>query len=349
MQSTHPSDVPSPRDIEDALGQSVVVVYAQSPTQSNRIEALLRRADFDNLTFVVAVEAIHRLATGLRPDLLVMDPQGVSVEALAGFERITGDPDAPAIVWVSEESALEPSPGWVSDSLSLGDPDELARLKIVRALLTRRLRSTMAQQASSRRSLPAREGGAPWAQLTPLEESLLASLTRVAEFRVDPTGGHARRVGELAAGLALAMDMGEPFSELLQLAAPLHDIGTVGVPDPIITKDRPLGPDESGIMKLHTSLALRLLGDGEDPILEVARRVALGHHERWDGRGYPTGASGTDISIEARIVAVADSYEALSRGRSHEEALEVIVSESGGAFDPRVVGALVRLVDRAAA
>ncbi|MEZ4425855.1 MAG: HD domain-containing protein [Gemmatimonadota bacterium] len=191
---------------------------------------------------------------------------------------------------------------------------------------------------------------APIGPTTELERSLLALLARVAEFRIDPGGTHAVRVGHLAADLALALEMDEAFCEMIRWAAPLHDLGTVGVPDHVLTHAPPLSGPDANVMKLHTSVIEVLLGREEGPALvEMIRRVAVGHHERWDGRGYPEGLRGASIPIEARIVAVADTYQSLTHRMPRADAMKEIMAEAGAAFDPQVVGALVRVAARAAA
>lgn len=197
---------------------------------------------------------------------------------------------------------------------------------------------------------PTPSRGALVGPTTELERSLLTLLARVAEFRIDPGGTHAVRVGHLAADLALALEMDEAFCEMIRWAAPLHDLGTVGVPDHILAHAPPLSGPDANMMKLHTSVIEVLIGRDEGPALvEMIRRVAVAHHERWDGHGYPEGLRGTSIPIEARIVAVADTYQSLTHRMPRAEAMREIMAEAGGAFDPQVVGALVRVAARAAA
>ena len=350
-----PKETLATHELEDAMLRSKVAVYAGSPAASTRLATVLRGAGFDNLTFIVEDEAFLGLVATLQPDLLIVDPTQAPPSLIRDLEPVRRMPEAPAVFWVESETVpLTSPPAWSTDRLILEESPEMVQLRITRALLARQLRAVLAADRGptpSNRSFVG-EGGAPVAnyrRMTDLERGLLDSLARVSEFRVDAHGTHARRVGEISATLAMHMEMGEPFCELLQQAAPLHDVGTIGVPDSILTKNRRLDAEESSVMKLHTSLGLAVLGEGSDPIIEMARRIAVGHHERWDGLGYPNGLTGTDIPIEARIVAVADSYEALSRSHSSQDALDAIVAESGKAFDPRVVGALVRLVDRVAA
>ncbi len=186
------------------------------------------------------------------------------------------------------------------------------------------------------------------------------SLVKLAESRDYNTGEHVVRVAELCRLLAGKLRnrekyknyINDSFIEYIFKAAPLHDIGKVGIPDSILLKPGKLTPEEFEIMKTHTVI-------GEETLLEVKRRysgykflemavnIARHHHERWDGTGYPDGLTGEDIPLSARIMAVADTYDALRSKRvykdalSHRESLEVIKQESGTHFDPEIVEVLL--------
>jgi putative two-component system response regulator len=184
-----------------------------------------------------------------------------------------------------------------------------------------------------------------------LEESHAGTLERLAravECRDDATGQHTHRVGELSAKIASALGFTEQRARLLRRAAPLHDVGKIGIPDAILYKPGPLTPEEFAVMSTHTTMGAQLLADGRSPITELAERIARSHHERWDGTGYPDRLSGEEIPLEARIVAVADFYDALTSDRpyraawSQERTLQAIHAGRGTHFDPAVVDALFR-------
>lgn len=188
-----------------------------------------------------------------------------------------------------------------------------------------------------------------------LEEARLELLDRLAaagECRDDDTGQHTRRVGELSARLAAALDLPAEQVELIRRAAPLHDVGKIGIPDAILLKADRLTPQEFEVMKTHTSSGARLLAGSRSKVLQVAEQIAGAHHERWDGGGYPAGLAGERIPLAARIVTVADTFDALTNDRPYREsrspleALDEIRRESGKQFDPRVVDALMRLTGR---
>jgi putative two-component system response regulator len=187
----------------------------------------------------------------------------------------------------------------------------------------------------------------------------LLRLSRAAEFRDDDTGVHIVRIGFLACELALLLHQNEAFARLLRQAAPMHDIGKIGVPDGVLKKPGKLSPEERVLMNEHARMGAEILGRSRIPLFQLAAEVALGHHERWDGHGYPAGLAGTAIPLSGRIVAVVDFFDALTMDRcyrpafSDETALQMLLAERGGAFDPTVVDtflahapALIALRDR---
>jgi hemerythrin-like metal-binding protein len=170
------------------------------------------------------------------------------------------------------------------------------------------------------------------------------SLALASQYRDDDTGWHIMRMTQFAVTIAKAMGLSEKQRDLLRQAAPMHDVGKIGIPDSILLKPAGLTPDEFDVIKSHTIIGANILA-GKDPLIAAARDIARSHHERWDGTGYPDGLAGENISVLARICAVADVFDALLSTRPYkkpwtvEMACEWIVSESGKSFDPAVVRA----------
>jgi putative two-component system response regulator len=183
--------------------------------------------------------------------------------------------------------------------------------------------------------------------ITALNIEMLARLAAAAEFRDDDTGQHTRRVGNLSVSIAERLGLTELEIGLIRLAAPLHDVGKIALPDAILCKPGRLSEAEFELMKTHATVGGEMLAGSAFALLEVAQQVALTHHERWDGGGYPNGVAGEEIPIAGRIVAVADVFDALTHVRpykaawSRADAIAEITSHAGGQFDPRVVEAFL--------
>jgi HD-GYP domain-containing protein (c-di-GMP phosphodiesterase class II) len=171
---------------------------------------------------------------------------------------------------------------------------------------------------------------------------LIDKLSGAAEFKDVETSNHTKRVGEIAALLAHGAGLSENEVEEIRATAPMHDIGKIGIPDHILLKRGPLTPEEFETIKRHTIIGHQLLRDEEDDFLHTAAIIALEHHEHFDGSGYPYGKRGSDISLEGRIVAIADVFDALTSKRPYkeawslEEAFRYIAEHAGTHFDPEL-------------
>ena len=205
------------------------------------------------------------------------------------------------------------------------------------------------------------------AELAASREEVIHCLARAAEYRDDITGQHVVRVGRYAGIIARELGFSEADVEMLELAAQLHDVGKIGIPDAILNNHGKLDPEQFAVMQRHCSFAKKILtplGEQEwrtlqahsqigaslleissSPILMLAARIAQTHHEWWNGKGYPLGLAGEDIPLEGRITAVADVFDALSSPRTYkapiprEKCLAIMAEDRGTHFDPRVLDA----------
>lgn len=181
------------------------------------------------------------------------------------------------------------------------------------------------------------------------EKDTLMRLARVGEYRDTDTARHLLRMSRYSRALADAIGLPEDEAELIELAAPLHDIGKIGIPDSILRKNGPLSDEELAIMRQHPKIGHDILEDSPSKYLRLGGEIALAHHERYDGSGYPFGISGQDIPLSARIVAIADVFDALTSVRPYksawsiESAMQYLLKESGRHFDPALVKVMLTL------
>jgi putative two-component system response regulator len=316
------------------------------------LERILRRAGFTNLRSTTNPLMIDSMYNEAKPDIILLDlhmPEMDGFEALKLLRsKLEGNDYLPILVLtadVSSEAKQRALQEGALDFLTKPFDKSEVILRITNLLKTRFYHLEL-QRHNDQLEKRVRE------RTMELEKSqfeILQLLARTSEFRDDDTGEHTMRVGKLAGMLALALGMPEEEAELIALAAPLHDIGKLGVPDSILLKPGRFTPEEFNHMKTHTIIGGSILEEIHFPVLQLAKTIALTHHERWDGAGYPNGLKGEDIPICGRIVAVADFFDALTHERPYkkawpeEDAIEEICKESGAHFDPQVVKAFLRM------
>ena len=179
------------------------------------------------------------------------------------------------------------------------------------------------------------------------EHETLLRLAKAGEYRDEETGNHVIRMAKYSHLIAKQLGLDEAECEAIELAAPMHDIGKIGIPDQILLKPGKLSPEEFTIIKQHARIGYEILKDSPSKYLQMGAVIALGHHEKFNGSGYPQGLREEDIPLVARIVAVADVYDALSSTRCykpawpHDDVLNMLNEQSGQHFDPRCVQAFI--------
>ena len=338
-------------DLHSFTAARIIVVDDDEPTL--RVMArMLARAGYRRVTTTNRPENVDALCDRLRPDLLVLDlhmPHLDGFGVLEAIRRRVRGPDRLPVIVLTGDDATESR----RRALGLGARDFVNKpIDAVELLL--RIRNQleardMQRQLEENSAMLDLRVAERTERLERAHLDMLERLALTAECRDDDTSEHAQRVGRSAALIAAELRLDERTCELIRVAAPLHDIGKVAIPDAILHKPGPLTQDEYELMKTHVTVGGRLLGGGKTPALRMAGQIALCHHERWDGTGYPFGMSGEDIPLVARVVALADVFDVLTHERPYKEAwpvdksLDEVRRERGKHFDPDVVDAFMRL------
>jgi putative two-component system response regulator len=335
----------------DGTWAKILIVDDQLPNVT-LLQRMLEQWGYEHVTATTQSHEVPNLCAQLDPDLLLLDlqmpkPDGFELMEILG-PRIVQAPRLPVLVLTADATSATRQRALsvgASDFLSKPlDPLEV-RLRIANLLETRRLELEMVGQNQLLEArVRERTGDLERARLELLERLALA-----AEYRDDNTQEHAQRVGRTVALLGTAMGLSDTDAEVLLRAAPLHDIGKIGVPDAILLKSAHLTPEEFAVMQAHTTIGAQILSGSEFAILRTAEQIAVSHHERWDGAGYPFGLARDAIPLSGRLVAVADVFDALVHERPYkaewplERAVEEILSLAGTHFDPDVVNAFMSL------
>lgn len=301
-----------------------IMVVDDEPTNL-RILKLMLQDDYELRFAKSGAEAISLVASET-PDLILMD---VMMPGMTGFDacldiKACGQYNHIPVIFVTAlKDEVDEATGF-----ECGGVDYITKplsAAIVKARVRNHLSLVRAEELKSTRL------------------QIIQKLGRAAEYKDNETGLHVMRMSHYSRLLALAYGFPEQYAEDLLNAAPMHDIGKIGIADSILQKPGKLTVEEFEEMKKHPAIGAEILGQSDVDILKLARSVALHHHEKWDGSGYPFGLKGASIPIEARIVALADVFDALTSERPYkkawtvEAALELLSEQSGKHFDPELV------------
>lgn len=332
----------------------LIVIVDDQVTGRKILEQIVRDtcADADVVSFGDPYEALSRIRSDA-PDLILTDYKMPTMDGITLIRMVRGIPhcaDVPImVVTIIDERKIR------YEALDAGATDFLTR-PIDRYECRARCRNLL----TLRKQHKIIQDRAKWLEdqvalatqeIQARERETLLRLAKAGEYRDEGTGNHILRIAQYSHLLAVAMGLPQGRCEEIELAAPMHDIGKIGIPDDILRKNGPLTDRERAIMCRHTDIGYEILRGSPSRHIQLGAIVALNHHERYGGGGYPSGISGEDIPLSARIVSVADVYDALTTIRpykdawSAQKALEYMQKMSGSCFDPRCITALLRSFD----
>lgn len=315
------------------------------------IQAMLEGVTTSIYTASNGQEALDLLESTPGIDIVLLDLQMPVMDGFEALQRIKLNftlMNIPVIVVTADQQEVTRVLGLgANDFLAKPfNPDEL-RLRVQNHVRSKKYQdiisnmNAMLEEEVSKKTADLRDA---LALSQEAEYEICLRLGRASEFRDMETGMHTRRISEMSKALALLAGLPEEQAELLRFASPLHDVGKIGIPDRILLKPGKLDETEMQIMKLHTTIGGRILSEGERfHSLEAGCTVALQHHEKWDGSGYPKGLKGEEIHIFARIVMITDVFDALASDRPYKKAFPIekiltIMEEGRGSFfDPHLL------------
>jgi putative two-component system response regulator len=330
-----------------------ILIVDDEPANVEMLRRLLERAGFDRIESTTDPREASALYVRCRPDLILLDLNMPEMSGLAVMDQLNEIAEASYLPILMMTGDMTPEAR--REALSRGAKDFVSKpyhadevLLRIRTLLETRFLYFQVQSQNQILEAKVRERTR---ELEAAQIEIIERLARAAEFRDDNTGQHTERVGQMAALLARQMGLPDPQVSLIRRAAPLHDVGKIGIPDAILLKLGKLTLDEFELVKTHTTIGARILSGSRFGVLRLAEEIAFSHHERWDGDGY-VGITAEQIPLAGRIVAVADVFDALTQKRPYKaawpiaEAIAEIERQRGRQFDPGIVDAFLRVIEQ---
>ncbi len=346
-----------------------IVVVDDEPLNIKVVSRLLRIEGYNHFVSTSDAREAMKLICSEAPDIVLLDlmmPHLSGLEILSSIRNDEAIAHIPVVILTAstdDQTRVEALRRGANDFLNKPiDHNELAPR--VGNLLALKRHQDQLREYSKELEFAVRKRTA---ELEASRRELLHCLARASEYRDDDTGHHVLRVGKYARLIAEGLGLDDGYVELIEQAAQLHDVGKIGIADAILKKPgkltedefelmqshaalgkrvlQPISPAEEQALRQHTDIGAKVLSVAHSPVLDMACRIALTHHEWWDGTGYPLGLQGEDIPLEGRITAVADVFDALSTKRCYkaafpiEKCFGILTEEAGSHFDPRVVEA----------
>jgi putative two-component system response regulator len=296
------------------------------------------RSDYEIKVAINGERALTIAATHPKPDLIILDVMMPQMDGYATCRHLKENPATaaiPVIFITAKNSLVDEQRGFNLGAVDyinkpISPPKVLARVKTHLALYRQNLE--LAQKINAQTE-----------EIKQTRLEIIQHLARAAEHKDNDTGQHVIRIGHYARLIAEAYGGHPDWVELVLNAAPMHDIGKVGIPDQVLLKPGKLNNEEWRLMQQHCQIGADIFGEDPPTLLKVSKQIALSHHERWNGSGYPAGLVADAIPLEARIVAIADVFDALTSERPYksawsiEKSIEHIDAASGSHFDPAIV------------
>jgi putative two-component system response regulator len=329
---------------QGAAVQRSILIVDDTPENIDVLRGIL--ADRYSIRAATNGALALRIAEKQSPDLILLDVMMPGMDGYEVCQRLKANPETASIpvVFVTAKAETEDE----QTGFDVGAVDYITK-PVNPALVNARVRTHLAladQQRACNEQVVARTQALEAAQ-----RAAIFMLGEAGHYNDTDTGVHIWRMAAYSAALARAANWPVEKAALLELAAPMHDTGKIGIPDEILKAPRRLTEDEWQVMRAHTEIGYQILSKSDTELFQLAAQIALSHHERWDGSGYPHGLAGMAIPEAARIVAVADVFDALTMRRPYKDpwsidvAFEAIRKDAGSHFDPDLVDHFVAIRD----
>lgn len=323
-----------------------ILIVDDSPLNISVLVGLLK-TDYKTLVAKDGEQAFNRVFNDQAPDLILLDIMMPGIDGYEVCRVLKQDPRSKhiPIIFVSAMNDT----GDEERGLALGAVDYIGK-PFSPPIIQARIKTHLAL-ALQKRELE-REVQERTKELETSRMALIRRLGLAAEYKDNETGLHVQRMAEYARLIALEMGFSSQDADTLAAAAPMHDIGKLGIPDAILCKPGRLTEDEFKVIQTHPDIGARILDNPDSELLCIAREIALYHHEKWDGTGYPKGLVGEEIPLVARIASLADVFDALVSVRPYKkpwtvvEAISLFDEQKGKHFDPKVVEAFKRVLPK---
>ncbi len=332
-------------DLKEKELQAKILIVDDNPSNVILLKKILAFSGYANIVTTTDSREVIDIYKHFRPDLILLDLEMPHLDGFKILEDLNSlkQEDYLSVMIITSQSDKEDR----LKALKMGAKDYINKpfdhaeiLMRIKNMLEIRV---LHNQANMQNHVLEEKVHQRTSELRDLQFDLLQRLLRAAEFRDNDTGSHIKRIGQYCSALAKEAGQSNKFCDLIEHAAMMHDIGKIAIPDEILLKQGRLTPEEWEKIKIHTIKGSQILADSPYDVIQLAEQIALTHHEKWDGSGYPNGLAGDEIPISGRITAICDVFDALLSERPYKKAwplekvLEELKSQSGVQFDPLLI------------